>query len=119
MNNFEKFYLDGRFVDKYTNVDFAYLCDLSIIDYKLRLVLFEMINNIEHHLKLRILIILEDLKENGYNIVNLYLDKDYNDKDFPRRLHKSIYSKIGSTYYKKIFEKYDIDKDKKLENIPI
>ena len=27
--------------------------------------------------------------------------------------------KVGSEYYQKIFSKYDIDKDKKLENIPV
>lgn len=117
-NNFEKYYINNTFVDKYTNLDFSYLCDLSRIDYELRILLFEMISNIEHHLKLRILKIIKNI-DDGYNLVNLYLNKDYNDNINPKRLHKSIYNKTGSIYYKKVFEKYDIDEDKKLENIPI
>lgn len=57
--------------------------------------------------------------EDGYKIVNLYLEKDFNGDKFPRKVHNSIFKKVGSEYYQKIFSKYDIDKDKKLENIPI
>ena len=57
--------------------------------------------------------------EDGYRIVNLYLNKDFNDNKSPKKLHNSIFKKVGSEYYQKIFYKYDIDKDKKLENIPI
>lgn len=118
-NNFLKYPTPaGKYENKYIDLDFSYLCDLSRIDYELRILLFEIISNIEHYLKLRILRIIKD-RDDGYNIVNLYLDKDYNDITYPRRLHKSILNKTGSIYYKSIFEKYDIDKDKKLENIPI
>ena len=34
-------------------------------------------------------------------------------------MYNSIFKKVGSEYYQKIFSKYDIYKDKKLENIPI
>lgn len=27
-NNFEQFYINNEFIDKYTDLDFAYLCDL-------------------------------------------------------------------------------------------
>ena len=57
--------------------------------------------------------------EDGYRIVNMYLEKDFNDKKFPKKVHNSIFKKVGSEYYQKIFSKYDIDKDKKLENIPV
>ena len=46
----------------------------------------------------------------------MYLENDYNNE---QRLHNSILKKVTSTYYKKIFSKYDIDKDNRLENIPI
>ncbi len=119
-HNFEKYMFDGRFVDKYIDLDFAYLKDLSIIDYRVRLVLFKMIINIEHYLKMKILNTIENIdEEDGYRIVNLYLDKDFNSDKFPKKLHNSIFKKVGSEYYQKIFSKYDIDKDKKLENIPI
>ena len=119
-HNFEKYMFDGKFIDKYIDLDFAYLKDLSIIDYRVRLVLFKMIINIEHYLKMKILNTIENIdEEDGYRIVNLYLDKDFNSDKFPKKLHNSIFKKVGSEYYQKIFSKYDIDKDKKLENIPI
>lgn len=110
----------GKFEGKYQDLDFAYLKDLSIIDYRTRLLLFKMIIDIEHYLKIKILNTIEKIdKENGYRIVNLYLDNDFNSDKFPKKLHNSIFKKVGSEYYQKIFSKYDIDKDKKLENIPI
>ena len=119
-HNFEKYMFDGKFIDKYIDLDFAYLKDLSIIDYRVRLILFKMIINIEHYLKMKILNTIENIdEEDGYRIVNLYLDKDFNNDKFPKKLHNSIFKKVGSEYYQKIFSKYDIDKDKKLENIPI
>ena len=79
-----------------------------------------MIIDIEHYLKMKILNTFENInEEDGYRIVNLYLNKDFNDNKSPKKLHNSIFKKVGSEYYQKIFYKYDIDKDKKLENIPI
>lgn len=119
-HNFERYFIDGEFVDKFIDLDFAYLKDMAIIDHRVRLVLFKMIIDIEHYLKIRILNLIENIdEEDGYRIVNMYLEKDFNDEKFPRKLHISIFKKVGSEYYNKIFSKYDIDKDKKLENIPV
>lgn len=118
-NNFPK-YQCGELTGKYIDLDFAYLKDLSIIDYRTRIVLFKMIIDIEHYLKIRILNIVEELEdEDGYNIVNLYLERDYKDTKYSRRVHDSIRKKVTNEYYNKIFSKYDIDGDTKIENIPI
>lgn len=120
-HNFEKFPSPaGKFEGMYLDLDFVYLKDLAIIDHRVRLLLFKMIIDIEHYLKIKILNTIESIdEEDGYKIVNLYLDKDFNDDKFPKKVHNSIFKKVGSAYYEKIFSKYDIDKDKKLENIPI
>lgn len=118
-NNFVR-YQCGELEGKYIDLDFAYLKDLSIIDYRVRLVLFKMIIDIEHYLKIRILNIIEEISdEDGYKIVNLYLEKDFNDKERPKMVHESIRKKVSNEYYQKIFSKYNLDKDTKIENIPI
>lgn len=119
-HNFEKYMINGTFIDKYIDLDFAYLKDLAIIDYRVRMLFFKIIIDIEHYLKIRILNLIEDIdKEDGYRIVNMYLEKDFTDAKFPKKVHNSIFKKVGNNYYQKIFSKYDIDKDKKLENIPV
>lgn len=110
----------GEYEGLYQDLDFAYLKDMAIIDHRVRLLFFKIIIDIEHYLKIRILNLIENIEgENGYRAVNMYLEKDFNDEKFPRKVHNSIFKKVGSEYYNKIFSKYDIDQDQQLENIPI
>ena len=63
-----------------------------------------MIIDIEHYLKIRILNTIEGIsEEDGYKIVNLYLDKDFNDKKRPKRVHESIRKKYQMSIIKKYF----------------
>ncbi len=119
-NNFERYFVNGKFIDKYIDLDFAYLKDLAIIDYRVRLLFFKITIDIEHYLKIRILNLIDNIDlEDGYRIVNMYLEKDFYDEEHPRKIHNSIFKKVGSDNYNKIFSNYYVDKDKKLENIPI
>lgn len=97
-NNFSKYQM-GKYKGKYIDLAFAYLKDLSIIDYEVRMLLFKIIMGIEHYLKLRILNIVNGLTdEDGYNVINLYFEKDFNDEIYPKRLHNSLWKKANSEY---------------------
>ena len=60
---------------RYFNLDFAYLIELSKLDMYIRRIILELSLDVEHYLKVRL---INDLtnnpKEDGYNIVNLFLD---------------------------------------------
>ena len=86
----------GEYEGLYQDLDFAYLKDMAIIDHRVRLLFFKIIIDIEHYLKIRILNLIENIEEeNGYRAVNMYLEKDFNDEKFPRKVHKSIFKKGG------------------------
>ena len=60
--------------EKYYNLDFAYLVELSKLDMYIRKIVLELSLDIEHYLKVRLMNDLSNNpKEDGYNIVRLFL----------------------------------------------
>lgn len=63
---------------KYINLDFAYLVELSKLDMHFRKLVVKMCLDIEHFLKVRLMYdISNHPEEDGYNIVNRFLDGHY------------------------------------------
>lgn len=83
---FEKYYIDGKYVNKYIDLDFAYLKDLAIIDFELRLLLYDIISDIEHYLKFRIINLITS-KDN--DVIKKYLNKETKNK-YTKNLNKNI-----------------------------
>ena len=72
-NNYFK-HPDGENKGKYINLEFAYLVDLAVIDMRLRYRIVHMALDIEHHTKLQLLRMMDKFNEDGYQIVQDYMD---------------------------------------------
>lgn len=87
---------------------------------KLRIIIFEMCVDIEHYLKIFILNKTETiLEEDGYNVVNCYLNDDFSNEERPKRIHQSIYKKLNSSYSREILNKYFDFDNERFKNIPL
>ncbi len=104
-NNYKE-HSSGDKQDKYNNLEFAYLRDLSTIDMHLRRLIIKMCLDIEHYIKLRILNDVENNpKEDGYEIVREFIyENETSKKNF--KILDSIKKRKSSPYSKDLITKY-------------
>lgn len=70
----------------YYNLDFAYLIELSKLDMYLRKIILELSLDVEHYLKVRLINdMTNNPKEDGYNIVRIFLRYHQNASDDIKR----------------------------------
>lgn len=94
--------------NKYTNLDFAYLRDLSIIDMHLRKFIIELCLDIEHILRTKLLSdIQNNIKCDGYKIVDDFFE--YNTQRYNQiknQINSALNNKNTRTIRDKILIKY-------------
>lgn len=96
--NYDKYRATSK-QGQYINLDFAYLKELSTLDMYLRKTILLMVLDVEHALKVQLLLDLsQNPDEDGYSIVKEYLERDYTTV-------KTIHDKIGKSAASDLIQK--------------
>ena len=103
--NFSK-YENGENVGKYIDLDFKMLVDLSIIDMRIRKTMLNIVLDLEHYAKVKLLSKIENTSKDGYTIVEEYIQdlKNKNEYDY---LEKELEKNKSGTYCGDLLTKYD------------
>lgn len=95
-HNFDR-YKDPTKNNRYINLDFAHLVDLSKIDADFRKIILSMCLDLEHFLKVRLLNHCTMVDEDGYEIVKKLFEKlPYLKKDIEKKINTSTCNQIIS-----------------------
>ena len=103
--NFTK-YENGKNIGKYINLDFKMLVDLSIIDMRIRKTMLNIVLDLEHYTKVKLLSKIENTSKDGYTIVEEYIQdlKNKNEYDY---LEKELEKNKNGTYCRDLVTKYE------------